>query len=105
MHLVFFFFYKVKILYPILIASFALACGGLSLIALLLGSWYIEKYAIDNGSKWLLVLTILSTLLSCMLNSIYKRNNFIFNNIFFSFTFLCCLGNYLNNKFTTKNIR
>jgi len=57
-------FGDIKILYPILIASFAIACVGLSLIGLILGSWYIQQYATDNGSKWLLVLTILATLLS-----------------------------------------
>jgi len=51
---------------PILVASLAIACAGTSLIGLLLGSWYIQRFSGDIGSKWLLVLTIFSVFLSCM---------------------------------------
>ena len=55
----------VKLIYPTLIGSFAIICAGTSLIALLLGSWYIHRYARENDTKWLLILTIVTTLLSC----------------------------------------
>jgi hypothetical protein len=51
---------------PVLVASFAIACAGTSLIGLILGSWYIQRFAGDIGSKWLLILTIVSVFLSCM---------------------------------------
>ena len=64
------FFNKKKELYclvlPVLAASFAIACAGTSLIGLILGSWYVHRFAGDIGSKWLLILTIISVFISCM---------------------------------------
>lgn len=51
---------------PIVASSFAIACTGTSLIALILGSWYVERFAGDIGSKWLLILTTVLVFASCM---------------------------------------
>ena len=51
--------------FPILVPSLAIGCAGFSLFALLLGSWYIQRFAGDLGSKWLLLLTIVTVLFSC----------------------------------------
>ncbi|UJR13463.1 hypothetical protein I4U23_000477 [Adineta vaga] len=55
---------------PLIAASAAVACAGLSLISLVLSSWYIQRFSGDIGSKWLLVLTILCILLSFLLSCI-----------------------------------
>lgn len=53
---------------PILAASLAIACAGTSLIGLILGSWYIQRFTEENKSKWLIILTIVSVFFSCMSN-------------------------------------
>ena len=55
-----------KIIYPILTASFALACAGFSLLGLLLGSWYLYEQGGENGSKRWLIVIILVIVLVCM---------------------------------------
>jgi len=71
---------EIKIIYPILIASFALACAGVSLIGLLIGSSYIQQHTSDNDSRCLLVLTSLATLasflFSCGVWTIMLTTNF-----------------------------
>ncbi|CAF2334997.1 unnamed protein product [Rotaria sp. Silwood2] len=52
--------------YPILIASFSIACVGISFIGLLLGSWYVERCARDNASRWLLTLILIATFCSLL---------------------------------------
>lgn len=59
-------------------ASFAIACVGTSVIGLLLGSWYVERFVGDIGSKWLLVLTIICVFTSCMLNIYDKISRYFF---------------------------
>jgi hypothetical protein len=56
----------ILLVFPILVASLAIACAGTSLIGLIFSSWYIQRFAGDIESKWLLILTILSVFLSCM---------------------------------------
>ncbi|CAF1275118.1 unnamed protein product [Rotaria sordida] len=55
-------------IFPIVVASLAIACAGISLIGLLLSSWYVERFASDIGSKWLLVLIIISIVISFLLS-------------------------------------
>lgn len=91
-----------------LTASFAIVCAGLSLIALLFGSWYIQQYASDNGAKWLLILTTLLTLLSCTEKKNRNLSDFnitLLSFFCYSFIVLWCLGYNANNKFTSKIIR
>ncbi|CAF0778520.1 unnamed protein product [Rotaria sp. Silwood1] len=52
----------INMIYPILVASFSIACVGISFIGLLLGSWYIERHARNIDSRWLLMLTLVATL-------------------------------------------
>ncbi|CAF5021627.1 unnamed protein product [Rotaria sp. Silwood1] len=70
---------SVETIFPIIVASLAIACAGISLIGLLFGSWYIERFAGDIGSKWILILTIfcvfISFLLSCGVWSIMLTTN------------------------------
>ncbi|CAF1291084.1 unnamed protein product [Adineta steineri] len=54
--------------FPILVASTAIACAGISLIGLLFGSWYIQRYSDDIGSKWILILTTICVFLSFVLS-------------------------------------
>ncbi|CAF1197875.1 unnamed protein product [Adineta ricciae] len=53
---------------PLVAAAAAIACAGLSLISLFLGSWYIQRFSGDIGSKWLLVITIVTVLFSFILS-------------------------------------
>ncbi|CAF2854043.1 unnamed protein product [Rotaria sp. Silwood2] len=66
------------------VASSAIGCAGISLISLLLSSWYIERLAGDIGSKLLLILIIIfvfiSFLLSCAVWSIMLTINLYENN-------------------------
>ena len=56
---------NVLIVLPLLTASSAVACGGVSLLGLLLGSWYIQRAVGESRSKWLLTLTCLAAFFSC----------------------------------------
>lgn len=58
--------FKVKIIYPILSASFAVACAGLSIMGLLLGSWYLYQQGTEDSSKRWLIAIFLTILFVCM---------------------------------------
>ncbi|CAF1068643.1 unnamed protein product [Adineta steineri] len=58
----------IRTIFPILVASTAIACAGISLIGLLFGSWYIQRYSDDIGSKWILILTTICVFLSFVLS-------------------------------------
>ena len=96
---------------PLVAAAASIACAGLSLIGLLLGSWYIQRFSGDIGSKWLLVLTIVTVLFSCKLylGPVFHE---ITSVLFSTLVILSCLvwvlmltTNLYQNDTNTKEIR
>jgi hypothetical protein len=100
--------FSAKIVYLILGASSAIVCVGVSLIGLLIGSWYIQLHERDDGSTWLRILITLLTLFSCMLN-LTSKNIFIssFSLVLFSCGVWAIMltTNLHQNNFQTPDIR
>ena len=53
-------------IYPIATVACAIACTVLSAVGLMLGSWYVRRFASKVASQWLLLLTTVVVSLDCL---------------------------------------
>lgn len=82
---------------PVVAASSAIGCVGTSLLTLLLGSWFLQRFSSDIQSKCLLILTIVFDVFSCLsLNDSFEKNVIVC--YLFSFILLRCLVDTLNKQ-------